>query len=645
MLRGRLVTSSVLSMLVACSGPPMPSDAGAPDAAGDTGAVVTCTRAAECGDTTRFCERWQCEPGSPEADARGCVALGSPCADGETCDETGRRCVGSEWCTEGRAGCALPGDCDGDGELAMACGGNDCDDADASRYPGNPEVCDAEGHDEDCDPSTVGDTDVDGDGYVAAACCNGVVCGPDCDDADFNRNPGAAEICDGADNDCTGGVDDAGGLCPGGTCTFGRCDFDGWDRTFGSAAEDRADGVVIDESGNIYVVGTVGGDTNFGEGPVMDLDDTVGAMYVISYRPDRVRRWVYVASGIDVFEGPRVAVGGGVVGIVGKPSVSAMHDFGSGASNRSFLLLLDASTGAVRSDVRPPWGATFTSVAPTSGGFVVAGYLNRGGADLGGGVTPVGERSGLVVHYDISGAYVREQILEPVRNSGSPLTTMIELTDVEVAADGTVVVAGGLQGRVVVAGEEHSGRVLVASLGPDLSERWGFALGGGGTSPRVGVTDSGAVYLATNFFDSIVVDGTMYSQSGPNPDGILVGLSSSGAPITVRHFEGASIKDVAGDGLDFVHVVGELDGVTDFGGGGIMPPDGRRSGYLASYDAAGMLVSETPYGAAGVAYVSGVATGPGGSRAVVGDFGISITLSTVRVAAGGLDVFVLRLGS
>ncbi|HTQ46887.1 MAG TPA: hypothetical protein VMI75_29235 [Polyangiaceae bacterium] len=80
------------------------------------------------------------------------------------------------------------GDADGDGHKRIACGGDDCDDTDASRYPGNVEVCDPSNHDEDCDPSTYGHRDDDGDGEVSWNCCNvasdsRAYCGLDCDDS------------------------------------------------------------------------------------------------------------------------------------------------------------------------------------------------------------------------------------------------------------------------------------------------------------------------------------------------------------------------------------------------------------------------------------------------------------------------------
>jgi uncharacterized protein (TIGR03382 family) len=69
----------------------------------------------------------------------------------------------------------------------------DCDDTDATRYPGAPELCD--GLDNDCNGSLPpAEQDVDGDGQMA---CEG-----DCDDGDAGRHSGADELCNGIDDDC-----------------------------------------------------------------------------------------------------------------------------------------------------------------------------------------------------------------------------------------------------------------------------------------------------------------------------------------------------------------------------------------------------------------------------------------------------------
>ena len=84
-------------------------------------------------------------------------------------------------------GDAIDQDCSGideqpDGDFDnftnVACGGDDCDDSDASVYPG---------------------LDADGDGFDVCS---------DCDDDVAEINPAQAEVCDGLDDDCSGLIDD-----------------------------------------------------------------------------------------------------------------------------------------------------------------------------------------------------------------------------------------------------------------------------------------------------------------------------------------------------------------------------------------------------------------------------------------------------
>ncbi len=99
-------------------------------------------------------------------------------------------------------------DADGDGAWAVECGGDDCDDTDPDRYPGNFEIGNAV--DEDCDLTTISHQDEDGDGFHPAEHCNGDMCGQDCDDTKSYVHPGAREVCNFIDDNCSSRVDDNG---------------------------------------------------------------------------------------------------------------------------------------------------------------------------------------------------------------------------------------------------------------------------------------------------------------------------------------------------------------------------------------------------------------------------------------------------
>ncbi len=183
-------------------------------------------------------------PGSG-CDLDGYVSTGGDCDDAapavrpgapETCDGVDEDCDGA--IDEGDAidPSTFYADTDGDGfgdaaSTTRACAApeghvadaTDCDDADATEFPGAAEVCD--GDDDDCDfqvdeddatdaPTWYADLDADGygdAGTVAVSCHpppRHVSNAADCDDGDARRSPDASERCDGEDDDCDGVVDE-----------------------------------------------------------------------------------------------------------------------------------------------------------------------------------------------------------------------------------------------------------------------------------------------------------------------------------------------------------------------------------------------------------------------------------------------------
>ncbi|HEY8428254.1 MAG TPA: putative metal-binding motif-containing protein, partial [Sandaracinaceae bacterium] len=483
------ITSVVIASFVvwACDGPAAPDGGGGPmDGGGEGGTTFTCSRDSDCGDRSLFCADWRCRPGEPGTDARGCIDLGPPC-DGGACDEEADRCGVPSWCTEGRDGCLAPGDCDGDGEPATECGGHDCDDSDGNRYPGNPEVCDAEHRDEDCDPTTLGDTDADGDTFISSACCNSqpdgsLRCGDDCADDDVNRNPSAAESCNGLDDDCDGVLDDGGGLCPGGSCVGGVCDFDAWDRTFGAGSTDSARDVAIDSSGAVYIAGEIHGSADFGAGPrtVTGATTNPRGLFVVSYTADGTHRWDYVSPAASALESVRLAVSpdGARVYAVGYASGA---DFGSGATEGAFVLVLDGTSGAYLIDRRyGNVGEELRDVVADAAGVTAVGRFDSTTSWGGPSRDRAGSVSGVVLRLDREGAYEWDRVIHATGTSSS---RRVEVNAVDRLPTGEIVIGGryggggGLElGDTLPVPSTSGGGSFVARLSADAEPMWARAL-------------------------------------------------------------------------------------------------------------------------------------------------------------------------
>ena len=188
----------------------------------------------DVGSTTVACD----EPSGYAADSSDCDdsdATISP-AVAELCDGVDNDCDGTVDEDDSADASTWYADADADGygdagAIQVACtapsghiaDSSDCDDSDAAVNPAATELCD--GMDNDCDGIVDEDdatdaatwyADSDADGYGDAGTTTDACAEPsgyladstDCDDSDATINPAATELCDGADNDCDGTVDE-----------------------------------------------------------------------------------------------------------------------------------------------------------------------------------------------------------------------------------------------------------------------------------------------------------------------------------------------------------------------------------------------------------------------------------------------------
>jgi FG-GAP repeat/Putative metal-binding motif len=187
----------------------------------------------------------------------GGVTAGTDCDDGDATispaatfegvdDEVDQDCDGSETCNadsdddgfiDGTTTVASADiDCTDAGEGLATAQTGECDDSDASTYPGAAAA----------DSATDCMTDDDGDGYGDDSPASGVTAGTDCDDGDAAFNPGATEVVgDEVDQDCDGteacaaDADDDGYVD--GTTTVASTDTDCTDAGEGLASDPTGD--------------------------------------------------------------------------------------------------------------------------------------------------------------------------------------------------------------------------------------------------------------------------------------------------------------------------------------------------------------------------------------------------------------------
>lgn len=234
------------------SGPPGTEGFGVCD-----GGAQTCNGNGEWGacqgDITPSAEL--CNDDGKDENCDGAVNEGCACLNGATescgtdvgmCSTGVRTCVDGKWGTEcaGEVGPApaelcdgSDHDCDGDTHNGFEGLGTECFVGVGACRNAGTMVCKGDGSGLECDgtplPGLTYYLDSDGDGFgdsaSAVTACeppsgDHILTGGDCDDSNADIYPGATELCDGLDNNCSGTIDDGSNMCGADqSCQDGGC--------------------------------------------------------------------------------------------------------------------------------------------------------------------------------------------------------------------------------------------------------------------------------------------------------------------------------------------------------------------------------------------------------------------------------------
>ncbi|MBI2394219.1 MAG: putative metal-binding motif-containing protein [Deltaproteobacteria bacterium] len=193
--------------------------------------AFSCTKATDCDDGNGCTIGETCDLAAHRCTSGSTASKGTPCVrsdgaagvcNGTTCAapgcgngvvDVGEQCddcnaIEDDGCrSDCRYTCTVHADCD---DKNVCNGLEACDSSSHRCVPGTPLVCD-DGNactTDTCSPTTGCKSalvDADGDGHAPASLGS---CGTDCNDGDPSAYKGAAEVCDGVDNDCDGSIDE-----------------------------------------------------------------------------------------------------------------------------------------------------------------------------------------------------------------------------------------------------------------------------------------------------------------------------------------------------------------------------------------------------------------------------------------------------
>jgi hypothetical protein len=429
---------------------------------------------------------------------------------------------------------------------------------------------------------------------------------------------------------------------------------------FGDTADDRAQALASDGSGNVAMVGHLDGTSNFGCGSVTSyihasLGPSVDSAIAV-WTPSGTCKFHKVLGHSATEEGKGITfdASGNIIATGYQGSYSV--DYGGGAKiNQGYTDIWVAKYGTTGTHI---WSKTIggyaydqgNAVATNSTGDVyVAGYFGQDlynfGVNFGGGaiLSNGGFDAFLAKYSAASGAYISAI---KIGGTGNDVAT-----SVSVDASNNIYLAGNFEGTVNFGGgnvASAGGRdIFLVKYNSAGTFQWVKTFGSTGDDALYQATNDGDgdVLIVGKFQGSVNFGGGALTSAGGD-DAFLVKLATAnGAEVWAKKF-GSTSQDIAtsvavGD-LNQVAIAGQFSGSVDFGTGALV--SAGVDVFVARYDTDGVATASNKYGGADTQIGDGVTFTTGGSVVAAGFFNAGITFGSLLSSAGGFDGFVAAIG-
>ena len=355
---------------------------------------------------------------------------------------------------------------------------------------------------------------------------------------------------------------------------------------YGGTSNELVQDVVIDASGNLYVIGSFGGSVSFGGSTLVS------------------------AGGFDIFMAKYSATGAHVWS----------QRFGSTNTDAGVSIAVDA------------FGNVYTT-----GEY-------RGSVSVGGAVLiAFGLQDMFVAKYNSAGTHLWSKGFGS--NTGGERGTSIAVTE-----SGTVFVTGYFSNTVNFGGSNlvsaGSSDIVLMRMDTNGNHFWSQRFGSTQSefSTAVTLTPIGELFLGGEFAGSVNFGGGALTSTAGSQDGVIAKYSATGAHQWSRRFGDSGDDNVYAmkfDALGSLVVSGQFQFSADFGGGALTAI-GDTDMFLAKYTSAGAHVWSENFSGTNI-YAYDLATDAQGNIAVTGGFDESASFGGAPLNAEGLeDVFIAR---